>query len=408
MVYNAAMLRHHIPFVNDRRKVRIFSMHNSAEPIYLDHAATTIVDPRVANLIFAVMSEDFGNAGSRTHGYGLAALRHVSAARAQVARGVAADPSEVVFTSGATESDNLATLGFAEHGIRTGLRHIVSTAIEHKAILEPLARLEDQGFEVTRVRPGREGHVSAASVLDAVRADTLLVSVMHANNETGAIQPIGEIAGGLAEDGPFLHVDAAQTVGRATDALRSNRIDLISISGHKVFGPKGVGALITRRRRGVRPPLAPIMVGGGQESGLRPGTLPVPLIAGFGLAVELACREEVARRSACEKTRAAALDALAALDPLVHGDPALGVLPNILSIALPGIDSEALMVALRDVIAISNGSACTSSRYEPSHVLTAMGLDADEVGATVRISWAHNTGQIPWAAIVDRLVDLKI
>lgn len=385
----------------------MLNMHNSHMTIYLDHAATTIVDPWVAELVMTVMTEEFGNAGSRTHEYGLAALRHVNQARERVGAAIGAEPDEIIFTSGATESDNLATLGLAEHGLACGRRHIVSTAIEHKAVLEPLDRLERQGFEVTRIRPDRSGHVRPDELLAAVRPDTLLVSVMHANNETGAVQPIEEIAAGLGTDGPYLHVDAAQSFGRRSAALRNRRIDLVSLSAHKIFGPKGVGALVARRRGMRRPPIAPLMVGGGQERGLRPGTQPVPLIAGFGLAAELAAREEGARDEATTRIREQALGSLARLEPLIHGDPDRGVLPNILSFAVRGADSEAVMVALKGLVAVSNGSACTSSSYAPSHVLMAMGLDEDEVAGTVRMSWSHATGEVDWDAIAERLDDLR-
>lgn len=383
-------------------------MRSMSAGAYLDHAATTVVDPRVADLVIEVMTSEFGNAGSRTHEYGAAALRQVNLARERVAAAVGAELDEILFTSGATESDNIALLGLAEHGAKSSRRHIVSTAIEHKAVLEPLALLESRGFEITRVAPTRSGHVPADAVVAAVRADTLLVSVMHGNNETGALQPIGEIAAALDPDGPYFHVDAAQTFGRRTDALRNARIDLVSLSAHKIFGPKGVGAMVARRRGMRRPPLTPLMVGGGQERGLRPGTQPVPLIAGFGLAAELAAKEEAPRMEACAAIRREALSALARLDPVVHGDPELGVLPNILSLAVPGLDSEAVMVALKGVAAISNGSACTSSKYEPSHVLAAMGLSEDEAAGTVRMSWSHATGAVDWEEIANRLDDLRI
>ncbi len=378
-------------------------------PVYLDCAATTATDPRVAKAIMRLFVEEYGNAGSRTHGYGASAQREVTTARERLAVTLAAEPEEIVFTSGATESDNLAILGLASYGAQTGRRHIVSTAIEHKAVLEPLARLTEEGFEVTLVAPNRLGHVAAADVLAVAREDTLLISVMHANNETGALQPIGKIAEGLPPNGgPFFHVDAAQTYGRETSALHHRRIDLVSISGHKIFGPKGVGALLARRRSGQRVPLRPLMVGGGQERGLRPGTQPVPLIAGLGLAAKLAESEREARTAACARMRSEALAALAPLNPVIHGDPECGVLPNILSIAVPGIDSEAVMVAVKDLAAISNGSACTSARYEPSHVLAAMGLAEEEAAGTVRMSWSHATLKVPWQQIVDRLTDLRI
>lgn len=380
----------------------------SPRAVYLDCAATTATDPRVADTVMRLMVEEYGNAGSRTHSYGVSAQREVTIARERVATTLAAEPEEVVFTGGATESNNLALLGLAAFGTREGKKHIVSTAIEHKAVLEPLGRLREEGFEVTLVAPDRMGHVTAADVLAAIRPDTVLVSVMHANNETGALQPISEVADSLPADGPFFHVDAAQTYGRETPILRHRRIDLVSISGHKVFGPKGVGALLARRRNGQRAPLRPLMVGGGQERGLRPGTQPVPLIAGLGHAAELADSERKARTVACARIRREALTALAPLDPVVHGDPARGVLPNILSIALPGIDSEAVMVALKQLAAISNGSACTSARYEHSHVLSAMRLDEADAAGTVRFSWSHITAAVPWTEITGILDDLRL
>lgn len=381
-------------------------MHSSSQMLYLDNAATTATDPRVGELIMQLMTLEYGNAGSRTHEFGLDASRQVSRARDRIAACVDASSDEIVFTSGATESDNIAILGLADHGEATGCRHIVSTAIEHKAVLEPLARLEARGFSITRIVPSRAGEVSADDVLAAVREDTLAVSIMHANNETGAIQPIGAIAAGLTPDGPYFHVDAAQTLGRRTSELRNRRIDLTSLSGHKVFGPKGIGALVARRRGMRRPPLTPLMVGGGQEFGIRPGTQPVPLIAGFGLAAELAIAEEAVRTARCEAIRAEALTALIPLAPTIHGgaDP----LANILSFAVPGLDSEAVMVALKGLVALSNGSACTSARYEPSHVMLAMGLEPEEVAGTVRLSWCHDTGPIPWDEMIARMDDLRI
>lgn len=377
-------------------------------PIYLDHAATTGVDPRVAELAMRLMVEEFGNAGSRTHIYGASAAAAVTRAREQIAAPLASDPDDVIFTSGATESDNLATLGLASFGQSAGRRHIVSTAIEHKAILEPLDQLAQRGFEVTLIQPDSAGYISSDDVLAAVRPDTLLVSIMHGNNETGAIQPITDIAERLGSNSEtYLHVDAAQTFGRQTDDLRHPRIDLISLSAHKLFAPKGVGALIVRRRAGRRPPLTPLMFGGGQERTLRPGTLPVPLIAGFGLAAELAHDELSERRAICQKHRTAALTAFERLFPIVHGDEQRGVLPHILSLAVPGLDSEAVMVASKSLVAISNGSACTSAKYEPSHVLRAMSLPGDVVDGTLRISWSHLTPDVPWENLVAALDDLR-
>jgi len=375
---------------------------------YLDMAATTPTDPRVAERVVEFMVREFGNAGSRTHVFGADAQSAVNTARAQIAATIKVDASDVIFTSGATEADNLAILGLAPEGEKLGKRHIVSTEIEHKAVLEPLDHLRSLGFEVTLIKPDAQGYINAQDVLDAVRPDTLLVTVMHANNETGAIQPIEAIADGLSGKSVFFHVDAAQTFGRLNQSLMHPRIDLISISGHKVYAPKGIGALIMKRREGRRAPLKPLMFGGGQERSLRPGTLPVPLIVGFGFAAKLADNECDIRRKRCADLRSDALLALKPLNAYVHGDEVRGVLPHILSVSIDGIDSEAVMVATKDIVAISNGSACTSASYEPSHVLKAMGVGANVLSGTVRISWSHSTEAPPWEDFVARLRDLRL
>ena len=359
-------------------------------PIYLDHAATTPVDPRVAEVVMHHMVEEFGNAGSRTHEYGTRSARAAEHARAQVAAVVDADPAEVIFTSGATESDNLAILGLTRHGVESGRRHIVSTAIEHKAVLEPLEHLAEQDFEIELVRPEPSGAVDPEHVLSLIRADTLLVSVMQVNNETGIQQPVEAIGDGLEDPGVYFHSDAAQGFGKVFEPLRHPRLDMVSVSGHKVYAPKGIGALVVRRRNRKRPPLTPLLVGGGQERGLRPGTLPVHLAVGLGMASELAASEATSRRHHCEETRTRVLEAIEAVGGRINGDPARSV-SNIVSASIPGLDSEAVILALRDLVSISNGSACTSANYEPSHVLTAMGLEDDARRGAVRFSWGPNS-----------------
>ena len=376
------------------------------KPVYLDCNATAPLEPTVRDAVTHWFSEEIGNAGSRTHEYGVYAKKAVQAARGQVAAvvGVAAD--EVVFTSGATESNNLAILGIASRGETEGRRHIVSTAIEHKAVLEPLEALESRGFSVSRIKPQASGAVTVEAVIAALRPDTLFISVMHVNNETGVRQPIGEIADALAGHEAYFHVDAAQGFGKELEELRNSRIDLVSVSSHKIYGPVGIGALVARRRGFKRPPLAPLAYGGGQERGLRPGTLPVPLIVGFGLAAELAERDTEKRRARCAAIRE---EALAALEPLgirQHGD-SKQTLPHVLNFSVEGVDSEALMVTLKDVAAVSNGSACTSQSYEPSHVLKAMDLPEDEIAGAVRLSWCHLTPDVDWQGIADRIRSLR-
>jgi cysteine desulfurase len=311
----------------------------------------------------------------------------------------------VLFTSGATEANNLAILGLIEFGVAEKKTHIVTTAIEHKAVLEPILSLEHRGFTVTVVPVKQDGTVSPQAIHAALRPDTVLVSVMAANNETGARQPISEIADVLASHEALFHTDAAQGFGKDLAVLRNPRIDLLSVSAHKLYGPKGIGALITRRRGYVRPPLTPLMHGGGQERGLRPGTLPVALIAGLGKAAELAAARSEQRRKRCNEIRQKALEAFAPLGPRVHG-PAADTQEHVLNIAFPGLDSEAMMVALKGEIAISNGSACTSSTYTPSHVLKAMGFTDDEANEAVRFSWCHLTPDVDWQLLASRIQTL--
>lgn len=376
----------------------------TSQPVYMDCNATAPLEPAVRAAVVHWLTEEVGNAGSRTHEYGSRAKRAVQKAREQVGAVIGVTADEVLFTSGATESDNLAILGLASEGESVGRRHIISTAIEHKAVLEPLEFLASKGFQITLLKPNGDGEVSANSVRSALRPDTLLVSVMQVNNETGVCQPIAEIATALSDHDAYFHVDAAQGFGKEMAGLLSPRIDLISISSHKIYGPAGIGALITKRRGFRKPPLVPLSYGGGQERGLRPGTLPVPLIVGFGLAAEYAQHQSEKRAIRCSAIKA---DALAALKPLgieLHGRPTL---PHVINFTVPGIDAEALMLALKDLIAISNGSACTSQSYRPSHVLTAMGLTETDIAGAVRISWCHMTPDVDWNVIAQRIESMR-
>lgn len=375
-------------------------------PVYLDFNATAPVDPRVAEEVLRYMTQEFGNAGSRTHAYGQVAKERVNRSRAEIAAVVAAKPEEVIFTSGATESNNLAILGLAPHGEASGRRHIISTQIEHKAVLEPLEVLAGRGFDVELLKPNEGGWVTPEAVEGALRPDTLLVSVMAVNNETGVAQPIEEIAAVLDTHDAYFHVDGAQAFGKLIAPLQSPRIDLLAISGHKIGAPKGIGALVTRRRGFKRPPLTPLMHGGGQERGLRPGTLPVPLIAGIGTAAALALGEIDTRTKHARAIRDELIAALAPLGAIVNGDLER-TLPTTLNISIPGVDSEAAIVALKDVVAVSNGSACTSQSYEPSHVLKAAGLPNERIEGALRISWGVGTETVPATAIAERLGALQ-
>jgi cysteine desulfurase len=374
-------------------------------PVYLDYAATAPLDPEVRAVMLQLFDVDFGNAGSRTHEFGARAKKAVELARSQVASAADAQAGDVIFTSGATEANNLAILGLQRFGEANGRRHVVTTAIEHKAVLEPLEALAERGFELTVLPAGPSGSVDADAILGAVRPDTLLVSVMQINNETGVRQPIAEIAAGLGQAKAYLHVDAAQGYAKE-DGLKDPRIDLISVSAHKLYGPKGVGALVTKRRGYDRPPLTPLMFGGGQERGLRPGTLPVPLIGALGEAVRLGVEDGADRRAKNQARRQRALAAFDSLHPVVVGDPDRSA-SHILMLAFPRVDSEALMLGVRDLVAISNGSACTSASYAPSHVLTAMGLPDAVVSGAVRLSWSHAAPEPDWAGIVAAIAQLS-
>ena len=388
--------------------------------VYLDCAATCPLDSRVADELRRFSEVEFGNAGSRTHDFGRLARQAVERARAHVARVVDAGRNEVVFTSGATEANNLAILGLEAHGQAHGRKHLVSTRIEHHAVLEPLRILAGRGFELTLVGPEPGGWVDADRVAAAVRPDTLLVSVMQVNNETGVAQPVDAIAERLADaaSDAFLHVDAAQGFGKAIEPLWHRRIDLISISAHKICGPKGIGALIARRRgaadRRGRPrarggdaaggaerlPLEPLLHGGGQEMGLRPGTLPVALIAAFGRAAELALDEHAARHAAAAAFERRLLDGLAPLAPRVNGDTERRI-PYILNVWIPGWEQEALIEAWAPFAAISDGAACTSQSYTCSHVLAAMDVEGEAETGAVRVSWCHLTEEPDTAGMVD-------
>lgn len=377
----------------------------SRRPTYLDCNATTPVEPLVLEEIVRWTAEEFGNAGSRTHQYGQAAKKRVNSAREEVAAVVGARADEVIFTSGATESNNLAILGLASHGAESKRMHIVSTQIEHKAVLEPLEALSKHGFEITLVPPTKGGWVDPDQIRAALRPDTLLVSTMAVNNETGVVQPVADIAELLAAHDAFFHVDAAQAFGKTIDSLRLQRIDMMSISAHKIYGPKGIGALIARRRRFARPPLKPLQYGGGQERGLRPGTLPVALVAGFGTAAALALRDHADRSAKCAAIKHNALDALLPLGIVLNGDPNRTI-EHTLNFSLPGVDSEAAIVALKDLAALSNGSACTSQNYEPSHVLVAAGLPSDQIEGALRMSWSHLTETCDWPGVGAALATL--
>ncbi len=358
---------------------------------YLDYNASTPIDPRVLNVIIDVFQNKYGNPDSRTHQFGESARRIVEEARGSIAKLLNVNKDEVFFTSGATESDNISILGLQEYAEQVSKKHIITTAIEHKAVLEPLSILEAKGFEVTYIKPDISGRINPDEVLSKVRDDTLLVSVMHANNETGVIQPIDIIGEALESTDVFFHVDAAQSFGKLVDELKSAKYSFLSASAHKMYGPQGIGTLILRKKKFKSPPLRSIMYGGSQEHGIRPGTIPTALVAGFGKACEIALSEyqsNLLKYQHIKKQIIKLLDS-SKVDYVINGDVEYSI-PNTINISFNGVNSEALMLATKQYCSISNGSACNSHSYKPSHVLTAMGLDTDRIESAVRISWGIN------------------
>lgn len=371
-------------------------------PVYLDCAATTPVDARVADEMARLLRSDadFGNPGSATHAYGDRARAIVAAARARAAAATGAAPEEVVFTSGATEADNLAIFGIAGHMAGHG-RHIITARTEHRAVLDPCRELARRGWRVTWLAPGAGGCVEPAQVAAALAPDTVLVSLMHVNNEIGVVHDVGAVAALCARHGlARLHVDAAQSVGKVAVDFTALGVDLMSLSAHKAHGPKGVGALLVSRRRGVH--LEPRQFGGGQEGGLRSGTLATHQLAGLGLAFELAAGAQAAEAQRLTALRERLWDGLAALGGVWrNGDPARCV-PQILNVSFDGIEGESLVAMVREDIAVSSGSACMSAAAEPSYVLRSLGRPDRLAEASLRFGLGRQTG----AADVDRAIDV--
>jgi cysteine desulfurase len=362
-----------------------------SDVVYLDYAATTPVDPAVVRAMIACMGPegDFGNSGSATHVFGRRAAARVEEARAQVAALLSAQPDEIIFTSGATESNNLAVLGIARSNSDRG-RHIVTSRTEHKAVLDPCKRLEKEGFSVTYLTPDRSGRIDADAVRSAIRPDTILVSIMFANNEIGVIQDIGAIGAVCRERDVTFHTDAAQAVGKIAIDVSSLPVDILSFTGHKLYGPKGAGALYVSRS--ARPRLHAVTFGGGQERGLRPGTLATHQIVGLGQACALA-REllpaEGPRLGAFRDRLWAGIAGLGGVH--LNGEGALR-LPAILNVSFEGVEGESLVMGLGE-LAISTGSACNSASAEPSYVLRALGRDTQLAQSSLRFSLGRFTSE---------------
>ena len=387
-------------------------------PIYLDHAATTPCDPRVVEAMLPYFTEMFGNPGSRNHSFGWDAENAVSTARQQVADLIGADPKEIIFTSGSTESNNLAIKGAANMYAKkpagqTQRGHIISVIHEHKAVLDPCKRLEKEGFDITLIDPKADGTVTREMIEAVIRDDTILVTVMWANNEIGTFNDIPEIGALCHEKGIIFHTDATQWVGKMPTNVKEDNVDLLSLSAHKIYGPKGVGALYVRRRR-PRVRLMALQEGGGQERGFRSGTSNVTGIVGLGKACELCAADMDSERhrllSLRNKLETKITDALDVVQVNGHPDKRLAHLTNI---SFGFVEGESLMMALKE-IAMSSGSACTSASLEPSYVLKALGVGDDLAHSSLRISMGRWTTEeeIDYAAekiieAVNKLRDLS-
>jgi cysteine desulfurase len=370
--------------------------------IYLDHNSTTPLDPAVLAAMLPYLESKFGNPSNTVHDYGVEAARAVELARSQVAGLIGAEAKEVLFTSGATESNNLAILG-AVRANRARGNHVITTAVEHKAVLYPCKQLEHEGVKVTCLPVERTGAVRAEAVREAMTDRTVLVSVMAASNEVGTLQPVRDVGRACKERGVLFHTDAVQALGKMPIDVEDLGVDLLSVSAHKMYGPKGVGALYVRRRNpAVR--LEPLVYGGGQEGGLRSGTLPVPQAVGLGVACELAGKRLATEPSRLRALRDRLLRQICAEIPsaIEHGDPGNN-LPGLLSVGFPAVDGDALIHCLKGV-AVSQGSSCSAGSYEPSHVLRAMGVNDDLARATIRMG----VGRFTTTEEVDRAAELIV
>mmetsp|Transcript_32349 Transcript_32349/g.71536 ORF Transcript_32349/g.71536 Transcript_32349/m.71536 type:complete len:461 (-) Transcript_32349:7-1389(-) len=372
-------------------------------PLYLDMQATTPLDPRVIDAMLPYMTDQFGNPHSRTHLYGWESEEAVERARKQVADLIGADPKEIIFTSGATESNNLALKGVASF-YREKKKHIITTQTEHKCVLDSCRYLQQRGFDVTYLPVRSDGLLDLEELRKAVREDTVMVSVMMVNNEIGVVQPIKEISRVCKERGVFLHTDAAQAAGKLPVSVNQLGVDLMSISGHKLYGPKGIGALYVRRRPRVR--LEPIMSGGGQERGLRSGTVPTHLAVGLGKACEVAKQEMDADTRHVRRLEQRLREGLRSRlqgtqlngpDDLTHR------YPGNLNMSFAYVEGESLIMGLKE-IAVSSGSACTSASLEPSYVLRALGVDEDMAHTSIR----YGIGRFTTEAEVDRAIEMTV
>jgi cysteine desulfurase len=371
-------------------------------PIYLDYAATTPVDPRVIEQMVACLGKEgsFGNPASNTHIYGYQAKEKIEQAREQVAALINGEPREIIWTSGATESNNLAIQGAALANQHRG-KHIITCKTEHKAVLDVCAFLETQGFEITYLPVQSNGLIDFELLKNAIRTDTILMSIMHVNNEIGVIQDIAAICQLAHQHNIIVHVDAAQSIGKIPVDVKALDVDLLSISAHKLYGPKGAGALYVRHRPKIR--LQPLIYGGGQERGLRSGTLATHQIVGFGAACEIALREMTVEAARIKTLKNQLWQGISVLPQIQRkGDPVHSV-PGILSVSFAGVDGEALLMALQ-LLAVSSGSACTSATMKISHVLQALGMPPTLAQATIRFSVGRFTTEHEMNQVVEQVI----
>ncbi len=372
-------------------------------PIYMDNHATTPVDPRVVEAMLPYFTEKFGNSASRNHAFGWEAEEAVENARGQIARLINATPKEIIFTSGATESDNLAIKGIAEMYREKG-NHIITQVTEHKAVLDTCKRLEKYGYEVTFLPVQKDGRIDLDDLRRAITPKTILISIMYANNEIGVVQPIAEIGKIAKEKGVFFHVDGVQAVGKIPVDVQKDGIDLLAMSGHKIYGPKGVGALYVRRKN-PRVQLSAIIDGGGHERGMRSGTLNVTGIVGLGKACEICMQEMPQESERMRRLRERLKDKIfSELDEVFINGSMVHRLPNNINISFAYVEGESLLMGINDV-AVSSGSACTSATLEPSYVLKALGVGEDLAHTSIRFGLGRFNTEEEVDYVVARLVE---
>jgi cysteine desulfurase len=359
--------------------------------VYLDYNASAPIDFRVLDRMVDVYKHDIGNADSRTHQFGESAREIVETARKQVASLLAVSPNEVFFTSGATESNNIAIQGLREYSEKSNKKHIITTAIEHKAVLETVNRMGKYGYEVDIISPDASGRVNIDQILERVREDTLLVSVMHVNNETGIIQPVKELGVELQKRNVLFHIDATQSCGKLVEEIKELQYNMLSFSAHKLMGPQGVGVLVLKKKAYQLPPVKAITYGGQQEHGIRPGTIPVALVAGCGEACEIAEKEYKKNNAIVLEIKEKILGELAnsGLEYHINGEQK-HCIGSTLNVCIDGVSSEALMISTKQYCGVSNGSACTSKSYSPSYVLVAMEIPVEQIESSIRLSWGAN------------------